>query len=102
MAKLGTITFQAMDNCDIFLETDVYLDGVTDTSDTQATFSEAGIDTDKAWITGNVPRMIPVDVDGDTAVIYGWYKGKSYPGPFKLKVYVEYEEVEELIMEEAK
>ena len=102
MAKLGTITFQAMDKCDVFLQADVYLDGLTSVEEMAASLVEPGFDTNKAWVTGNVPGVNPVDVEGDSSVIYAWYMGKSYPGPFKLRVYVEYEEVDEMLKGEIK
>jgi hypothetical protein len=102
MAKLGTISLQALESTDVFLEADVYLDGITEAGEISATITEPGFDMDKAWVSGNVPKVIPVDVSGVSSVIYGWYKGSSHPGPFKLKVYVQYEEVEELITEEIK
>jgi hypothetical protein len=94
MARLGTITFQVMDNSDVFLSEGVILDGVDEFGEIQ--IPQPGFENDKAWISGNVPKMIPVHVDGDSAVIYGWFNAETFPFPFIIKIYLECEEIEEI------
>jgi hypothetical protein len=98
MARLGTITLQALDDSDIFLKTDVYLDGITDPAETLEEISEPGLpEQDLAWVNGSVPKVIKVNIEGDASIIEGWFKGDNYTSPFRIQVYVEYEETEEVI-----
>ena len=97
MARLGTITLQALDDSDIFLKADVYLDGVTDPAEALEEISEPGFEQDISWASGNVPKLMRVNVEGDASLIEGWFKGDNYTSPFRIQVYVEYEEVEEII-----
>jgi hypothetical protein len=94
MAKLGSITFQALDNSDVFLSEEVFLDGVDTLGEMQ--MPQPGFENDKAWITGNGPKVIPVNVDGDTSIIYGWFRGEEFSYPYIIRIYLECEEVEEL------
>ncbi len=59
------------------------------------------IDGDEQWITGKVPKFHPVNIEGDTGLIQAWFRGETFEGPYRLRVYVEYEESEELIAVEA-
>jgi hypothetical protein len=104
MARLGTLTLQSLDETDIFLKEDVYMDGVTDPGELPCdiTGSDPGFESGEAWLTGKVPEPIPVFVDGDSTTIVGWFKGDGIFPTFYLKVYLEYEEVEEMINEEEK
>lgn len=91
MARLGTVTLQAMDEADVFLKEDVYLDGFKDFGDLQTEIPEPGFEEEKAWVTGAVPAVIPVSVDGDTSVIYGWFRGEAFSASYYLRIYIEYE-----------
>jgi hypothetical protein len=97
MARLGTITLQALDDSDIFLKTDVYLDGVTDPAEALEEISEPGFEQDFSWANGSVPKVIKVNIEGNASIIEGWFKGNNYTSPFRIQVYVEYEETEEVI-----
>jgi hypothetical protein len=99
MARLGTLTLQALDKSDIFLKEDVFMDGVTDPAELSASIAEPGFDQDKAWVSGSVPKVIPVIVEGDTSVILGWFKGDNYTSPYTIKIYIEYEEADEVELE---
>lgn len=101
MARIGTLTLQAMDDSDIFLKEDVYLDGLTDFGEAQCSIvpGEPGFEAGKAWETGSVPKMIPVLVEGDSSIILGWFKSDGFFPSYFLKVYIEYEEVEEMVSE---
>jgi hypothetical protein len=100
MSRLGNLILQAMDDTDVFFNQDLYLDGVRDGRETQDMIAEPGFEENNAWISGDVPDSEPVWVEGDTSVIYGWFKGENFAFPFRVKIYIEYEEVEELICEE--
>jgi hypothetical protein len=99
MARLGTVTLQALDETDIFLKEDVFLDGEIDAGELPCHIQGAdpGFDQGKAWLTGKVPEPIPVIVEGDSSMIVGWFKGDGLFPAFKLKIYIEYEEVEEMV-----
>ena len=98
MARLGTVTLQTMDNSDLFLKEEVFLDGVTDPSEVQFGIQEPGFEAGKAWETGSVPSRIPVLVEGDASVITGWFSGdvQNFNGAFRIQVYIEFEEPDEL------
>lgn len=93
--RLGILTLQATDKSDVFLREDVVLDGIISPEEGLAHIPEPGFDEQYAWVSGKAPEVIPVTVEGDTGVIYGWFKGESFFNPFILRVYVEYEEAEE-------
>jgi hypothetical protein len=100
MAKVGTVTLQALDMTDIFLKENVFLDGINREEEERAELTEPAFDTNRAWVIGSVPKTIPVVVPGDVAIIYGWFNGvfnSPYPYPYTITVYVEYEEVDELL-----
>jgi len=99
--RLGTITLQAFDESDIFLREDVYMDGVTDPREQQCEpVQEPGFEFNKAWETGHVPKEIPVFVEGDSSVIIGWFKSEMFPAPFTIKVYIVYDDGDEVIDKE--
>lgn len=99
MGKVGTISLQALDRNDVFLKEDIYVDGEKELTTDDLLMAQPGFDKDKVWVTGNVPKLIPVMLDGDNPVIFGWVNSVSYPGPVLVKIYVQYEEVEQLIEE---
>lgn len=95
MDRLGTIYFQALDNTDVFLAEDVLMDGY-DGNDLITTKIPEPFNIEQYSIyNGKVPAMTPVTVDGDTSVIYGWFKGDHFPYQYTVRVYVEYETDEE-------
>jgi hypothetical protein len=93
---LGTITFQANDKMDVFHIVQVVEDGIEVSDETLHNVEDAQFDGDKAWVTGNVPRMKPVNIEGDTAIVNAWFKGESFDKPFAVSVYIECEMAEEL------
>jgi len=95
MDRLGTIYFQALDNTDVFLTEDVFMDGY-DGNDLISTNIPEPFNIEQYSIyNGKVPTMAQVSVDGDTSVIYGWFKGDHFPYAYTIRVYVEYEIDEE-------
>jgi hypothetical protein len=93
---LGNISFQANDKMDVFHVAQVVNEGIEPSDSALLQIEESQFDSDKAWVTGNVPKMKPVHVEGDTSIINAWFKGESYQDPFVITVYVECETAEEL------
>jgi hypothetical protein len=93
---LGNISFQANDKMDVFHVAQVVNEGIEPSDNALLQIEESQFDSDKAWVTGNVPKMKPVHVEGDTSIINAWFKGESYQDPFVITVYVECETAEEL------
>ena len=96
MARLGIISFQANGKEDIFLKEELFADGEKSTSELACEIQEPGFDNEKMWATGYVPSIHKVDVEGDAILLKGWVQTENFTNPFKIKVYVEYEEVEKL------
>jgi hypothetical protein len=101
MDRLGTISFQSSDSMDVFLVSEVREGGIEPSDEAQLKVEDAQFDSDKAWVTGSVPKMKPVHVAGDTAVIQAWFKGEAFEKSFVITVYVECELSEELIAVDA-
>lgn len=93
---LGNISFQANDKMDVFHVAQVMNEGIEPSDNTLLQIENSQFDSDKAWVTGNVPRIKPVHVEGDTSIINAWFKGETYQDPFVITVYVECETAEEL------
>lgn len=92
----GTVSFQANDMMDVFFVARVEEEGIEISDEALIKVKDPQFDSDKAWVTGNVPKIKPVNVDGDTSIINAWFKGESFDAPFVITVYVECETVEEL------
>ena len=92
----GTVSFQANDMMDVFYVARVEEEGIEISDEVLIKVEDPQFDSDKAWVTGKVPKIKPVNVDGDTSIINAWFKGESFDVPFVITVYVECETVEEL------
>lgn len=92
----GTVSFQANDMMDVFYVARVEEEGIEISDEALIKVEDAQFDSDKAWVTGNVSKIKPMNVDGDTSIINAWFKGESFDAPFVITVYVECETVEEL------
>lgn len=55
-------------------------------------------DSDMPWVTGNLPRLIPVNVEGDTIQIHALLKGECFDKEYTLRIYVVYEEAEVIVV----
>lgn len=97
MSRLGTVTFQSNDSLDIFTVAEVYEDGLSIADEELMKVEDAQFESDKAWVTGKVPRMKSVFVNGDNTNIRAWFKGEFFDKPFVITVYLECEASEELI-----
>lgn len=92
----GTVSFQANDKMDVFCVARVEEEGIEISDEALIKVKDPQFDSDKAWVTGNVPKIKPVSVDGDTSIINAWFKGETFDVPFVITIYVECETVEEL------
>lgn len=92
----GTVSFQANDMMDVFHVAQVFENGVEPSDETLINIEDAQFESDKAWVTGHVPKLRAVNVEGDTTIVNGWFKGESFNGPLVITVYVECELIEEL------
>lgn len=93
---LGTISFQANDKMDVFHVAQIIEDGIENSFEALIQVEDAQFDSDKAWVTGHVPRIKAVHIDGDTSIINAWFKGGAFVNPFVITVYVQCEMAEEL------
>jgi hypothetical protein len=92
----GTISFQSNDMMDVFHVAQVFENGIEPSDETLLNVEDSQFDSDKAWVTGNVPKLRAVNVEGDTTIINAWFKGEVFVEPFVVRVYVECELIEEL------
>ncbi len=92
----GTVSFQANDKMDVFYVARLKEEGIESSDESIIQVEDSQFESDKAWVTGNVPKIKPVHVEGDTSIINAWFKGETYQAPFVITVYVECETAEEL------
>lgn len=92
----GTVSFQANDKMDVFYVARLKEEGIESSDESLIQVEDSQFESDKAWVTGNVPKIKPVHVEGDTSIINAWFKGETYQDPFVITVYVECETAEEL------
>jgi len=92
----GTVRFQANDKMDVFYVARLKEEGIESSDESIIQVEDSQFESDKAWVTGNVPKIKPVHVEGDTSIINAWFKGETYENPFVITVYVECETAEEL------
>lgn len=97
MERLGQVYFQSNDHKDIFQVLDVYERG-DDTPDEELMgLIDSQFHNAYEYVTGRVPKMFPVAIEGDTASIRAWFRGEFFFSAFYLTVYVEYEETDQLL-----
>jgi hypothetical protein len=58
-----------------FMWQQVQEDGIESSDEALCLVEDSQFDGDKAWVTGNVPKMKPVHIEGDTSIINAWFKG---------------------------
>jgi hypothetical protein len=97
MDRLGTLSFQANDDSDVFLVEEVRENNTEPSDENLLGIDDPQFDSDMPWITGRVPIMKPVTIGGDTASINAWFKGDKFDQSFVIRIYVEYEEAEVLV-----
>lgn len=98
--RLGLISFQANDNSDVFHVAEVWEDGLELSDEAMLAVEDAQFDSSYAWVTGRVPQVKPIQIEGDTAVIHAWLRGEVYDHPIEIKVYLECEQAEEFMEQE--
>jgi hypothetical protein len=103
MDYIGTITFQANDSTDIFLKLQVrpQFESRAPSDESLMNVEDPQFHSDLDWVTGNVPKMTPVQIQGDTAVIHAWFQARTFVLKYMITIYVECEFEEELIEVEA-
>lgn len=92
----GTISFQSNDQSDVFYVAQVLEGGVEQSDEALLNIEDSQFDSDKAWVTGHVPKFKSVNVEGDTTIINAWFKSVSFDKSFVVRVYVECEMEEDL------
>lgn len=97
--RYGTISFQANNSLDIFQVLEVRKEDEEISDEALIKVKDLQFDSDKRWVTGNVPELIPVNVEGDTIQVHALFKGECFDKEYKLRIYVEYEEAETIVME---
>lgn len=100
MAHIGTVTFQSESEKDVFLKLEVESREAVEPDERLWAVEDSNIESDKPYVTGKGPKPVSVNIEGDSEVIYGWFRGSYFPGPFTLNIYVEYEEIEEIVNEQ--
>jgi hypothetical protein len=95
--RLGKLFFQSNGKEDVFLSVDVRPDGIVPTYESSNLIEPLQFDGDKAWINGEVPRIYPVNISADTAMLHCWFNGETFSNPFTIRIYIECELVEEIV-----
>lgn len=94
---LGMMSFQSNDQLDVFQVLEVQQSGISPSLENLLLIEDTQFESDRAWETGIVPKLIPVDVDGDTTVIHAWFRAETFDKSFALRIYVEFEEAEVVV-----
>src|SRR5689334_19056890 len=65
-SRIGTISLQSNESCDLFLQTELFQDsvGMSDLG-----ILEIGANSGEAWITGRTPKKARINIDGSTGTI---------------------------------
>jgi hypothetical protein len=97
VSKLGTLGLISNDEADLFVCIDIYDDVLAPTDEEVAALLPLVPESNKPWITGKGPGFIKVLINGNTGIIVGWYKTPGIDAAYTIKIYVQYEELDELI-----
>lgn len=93
------MSFQANNSLDIFHVLEMRKEDELISDEALIKVKDVQFDSDKPWVTGHVPQMIPVNVEGDTTLIIALVKAECFSDPYTLRIYVECEEAETLFDE---
>lgn len=96
----GFISFQANDSSDIFYKTEVRASATEESDEAILGVEDIEFESEQVAVTGKSPKFKSLNIPGDTTVIHAWYQSRLLVGTFSLRVYVEYEETEQLIGEQ--
>jgi hypothetical protein len=99
MGYIGTLSFQANDNTDVFLVADVLSSEFDPVEPDLIQYETEDLDSGPEWVSGRIQSKTPVTVEGDTTVLTCVFKSVA-PIDINLTIYLEYEEIEALIKEE--
>lgn len=97
VTKLGTLGFISNDEADLFYSMDVYDDVYAPTDEALAGLAALSPESNQPWVTGKKPGFTKVEIDGTTGTIAGWFKTAGAATAYTIKLYVQYEELDELI-----
>lgn len=97
MERRGLINFQANGKTDVFYVEQIFEEIMELSDEERFNIEDSQFDSDKAWVTGYTPRLKPLNIEGDTTVIHGWFKGESHNRSFVITIYVACEMTEELV-----
>jgi hypothetical protein len=97
MERLGLVSFQANDKTDVFHIAEIGENGVALSDEAMAGVADPQFESDAAWVTGKVPQFKAVNIEGDNVFVKAWLKGEKFTQPYTIRIYLEYEEAEELI-----
>lgn len=101
MERLGLLSFQSNDKADIFHVEEVREPGLELSDESWFGVEDPQFESEAAWVTGSIPKINALNVDGDSILLRAWFRGEKFVQPFMLNVYVEYEEAEELIEDDS-
>jgi len=96
MQRLGLLSFQSNDRLDVFAVQEVWENGSEGLVEYVLNSEEPTLEAEKPWVMGHVPKIKPVNVDGDTTIVQALFKGENYSQDFYMTMYVECEMAEEV------
>jgi len=96
-ADAGRVTVQASDPSDIFYSEFLLVNDTAPSDEVVMGIEESVEESDKPWVSGNIPQLKPVRIAGDNVYLRAWFKGAVYQEPFTIQVYIQFEAAEEFI-----
>ena len=96
IVHVGIVTFQSNGEEDVFWKADVRVGSVAVSDEGMMGIEDANFDSDKPYVNGKGPKPLSAIIAGDSGIIQGWFRGTMFPGLFKINIYVQYEEADEL------
>ena len=97
MARLGTLSLQGMGEKDIFFQSDVFMDGEREIGEQQIQAIPEDFDAHLQYVSGELPGFHPAEQEAESSIVIARFKGDDFPGPFRIRIYLAYEEVEEIL-----
>lgn len=97
MEIFGAIKFQSNGKQDVFLTLDVVSHDWLSSDEQMIGVNNFEFDSRSASVVGVPLTFHLVNIEGDTDTIHAWFKSNNFVNDFRLNIYVEYEEAEELI-----
>jgi hypothetical protein len=88
--KVGTVSLQSNESSDLFFQAEVFQNGNVFPDPNELVIQPFGANSEKAWITGKVPKAIMTNISGSTGSLMGWYKSVYNTYPYQVKIYVHY------------